>query len=270
MRDQKHWRSLLLASSIISLATPALAQQEASRSTSSAEDDIVVVATRREAPLQDVSVAVTALGADQLALAQVTSLEDIGALTPNLIAVAGTAGGSRSSPVFSIRGQSQQERGGLVDGSVATYFGDVPFARTQGLNQNLYDIQAIEVIRGPVGTLFGRNATGGAVIIRPNLPDLEQVDFGVGATIAELGRQEFDGYVNLPLSDNFALRLGAGSTHSDGYIYDEALGRNINNENSWSVRASALAELGNVQNVFMWSHFNEDDGGSGGPHRVRA
>src|SRR3546814_16555316 len=83
-----------------------------------------------------------------------------------MTAVAGTAGGAKSAPQFSIRGQSQQERGGLADPSVGVYFGDVVIARTQGLNQGLFDINDVEVIRGPVGTLFGKNATGGAVIIR--------------------------------------------------------------------------------------------------------
>src|SRR3546814_13144049 len=79
-----------------------------------------------------------------------------------MTAVAGTAGGAKSAPQFSIRGQSQQERGGLADPSVGVYFGDVVIARTKGLNQGLFDINDVEVIRGPVGTLFGKNATGGA------------------------------------------------------------------------------------------------------------
>lgn len=263
MTNSFRWRTALMASSLFSLATPVFAQQ-AQDTNAAATDEIVVVATRREEPLQDVPLAVTALSADDLNLAQVTSIEDIGSLTPNLIATPGTAGGSRSSPMFALRGQSQQERGGLADSSVATYFNDVVLARTQGLNQNLYDIRSVEVIRGPVGTLFGRNATGGAVIIRPNAPDTQQFDFGGGATIAELGRREFDGFINIPVNDMLAFRFAAGSTNSDGYVYDTVLGRNINDENSWSARGSMLFEAGNISNLLLISHFDENDGGSGG------
>jgi iron complex outermembrane receptor protein len=263
MTNSLRWRTALMATSLFSLATPAIAQ-DTPRPGASASDEIVVVATRREQPLQTVPLAVTALGEEQLALQQVTSIEDIGTLTPNLIATPGTAGGSRSSPLFAIRGQSQQERGGLADSSVAVYFNDVVMARTQGLNQNLYDVRSVEVIRGPVGTLFGRNATGGAVIIRPNLPEIGEFNFGGGATLAELGRREFDGYVNIPVNDHIAFRFAAGSTNSDGYIYDTALGRNINNENSWSARASLRVESGNFSNTFLVGHFDENDGGSGG------
>src|SRR3546814_8548034 len=107
-----------------------------------------------------------------------------------MTAVAGTAGGAKSAPQFSIRGQSQQERGGLADPSVGVYFGDVVIARTQGLNQGLFDINDVEVIRGPVGTLFGKNATGGAVIIRPNLPNTDAYEGGVGIKVAEFDRSE--------------------------------------------------------------------------------
>src|SRR3546814_1199588 len=93
-----------------------------------------------------------------------------------MTAVAGTAGGAKSAPQFSIRGQSQQERGGLADPSVGVYFGDVVIARTQGLNQGLFDITDVGVIRGPAGTLCGKNATGGAVIRSDeNMSELQEL-----------------------------------------------------------------------------------------------
>src|SRR3546814_12387102 len=100
--------------------------------TAQSGNGIIVVATRRDQALQDVPLAVTAIGQDALRLNQVDSISDIGSLTPNMTAVAGTAGGAKSAPQFSIRGQSQQERGGLADPSVGVYFGDVVVGRTKG------------------------------------------------------------------------------------------------------------------------------------------
>ncbi len=260
-------RSLLLASALIGPSTPAWAQDAGQSEVETASDanEIIIVATRREQALQDVPLAVTAIGEDALRLNQVNSVNDVGSLTPNMISVPGTAGGARSAPQFSIRGQSQQERGGLSDPSVGVYFGDVAIARTQGLSQTLFDVRAVEVIRGPVGTLFGKNATGGAVIIRPNLPTTRGFEGSAGITVAEFGTINADASANIPLGDSFAVRIGGATSNSDGYVFDEALGRNINDTKTYSLRASALLRLGTrFENIAMVNYFNENDGGSGG------
>ena len=115
-------KTLLLTSSLVGWAVPAFAQDQDSpvnQTGVTQPDEIIVVATRRDQALQDVPIAVTAIGQDALRLNQVNSISDVGSLTPNMITVAGTAGGAKSAPQFSIRGQSQQERGGLSDPSVS-------------------------------------------------------------------------------------------------------------------------------------------------------
>lgn len=260
-------KTLLLTSSLVGWAVPAFAQDQDSpvnQTGVTQPDEIIVVATRRDQALQDVPIAVTAIGQDALRLNQVNSISDVGSLTPNMITVAGTAGGAKSAPQFSIRGQSQQERGGLSDPSVSVYFGDVVIARTQGLNQTLFDIHDVEVIRGPVGTLFGKNATGGAVIIRPNLPNTDAFEGSAGVTVAEFGTINADAYVNIPASDSVAFRLGASTSNSDGYTFDETLGRNVNDTSTISLRGQALLRSGRLENVTLVNYFTEDDGGSGG------
>lgn len=261
-------RTLVLTSSLTGAAMPVFAQAQDSAdsqaSTAESGNEIVVVATRRNEALQDVPMAITAIGQGALRLNQVNSISDVGSLAPNMTIVAGTAGGAKSAPQFSIRGQSQQERGGLADPSVSVYFGDVVMARTQGLNQTLFDIHSVEVIRGPVGTLFGKNATGGAVIIRPNLPTTDGFEGGVGMTYAEFSTINADAYINIPVSDSVAFRFGAAASNSDGYIFDETLGRNINDTATAAVRGSALVRSGGLENVTMVNYFTEDDGGSGG------
>lgn len=260
-------KTLILTSSLVAWTAPAHAQDDApadDQETGVESGEIIVTATRRDQALQDVPIAVTAIGEDALRLNQVNSISDVGSLTPNMISVAGTAGGAKSAPQFSIRGQSQQERGGLSDPSVGVYFGDVVMARTQGLNQTLFDIRSVEVIRGPVGTLFGKNATGGAVIIRPNLPTTDGFEGGVGITVAEFNTINADAYINLPVSDSLAFRFGAAASNDDGYIFDETLGQNINDTATASLRGSALLRSGRFQNVTMVNYFSENDGGTGG------
>src|SRR3546814_20620166 len=100
-------------------------RQEKRQNTAQSGNEIIVLATRRDQALQDVPLAVTAIGQDALRLNQVDSISDIGSLTPNMTAVAGTAGGAKSAPEFSIRGHSPQERGGLAHPSGGVHFGDV-------------------------------------------------------------------------------------------------------------------------------------------------
>ncbi|RFB06246.1 TonB-dependent receptor [Parvularcula marina] len=270
MIGSKSKRRILMAGTAV-LAVPAIAfaqENEAAPQETAVEatgDTIYVVARRREESLQEVPLAVTAVGDETLQLNQVDSIQDIGLLVPNLVVTAGTGGGGKSHPIFAIRGQAQQESTGLADQSVGVYFGDVVVARTQGINQTLYDIQAVEVIKGPTGTLFGRNATGGAIVIRPKLPSTDGFEAGFGATLAEYSTRNFDGYVNIPLSDRVAVRLAGASIHSDGYIFDSALGRNVNYEDNFSVRGSLLVELSDtVENVTIVNMFEENDGGVGG------
>ncbi|WP_161956748.1 TonB-dependent receptor [Sphingosinithalassobacter portus] len=265
MKSRHICSALMVTTGLVAWCAPAYAQDRPADDTSAVQsNEIIVVATRREEALQDVPLAVTAVDQDALRLNQVNSVADVGSMTPNMISVAGTAGGAKSAPQFSIRGQSQSERGGLSDPSVSVYFGDVVMARTQGLNQTLFDVNSVQVIRGPVGTLFGKNATGGAIIIRPNLPNTDRVEGSAGATVAEFGTFNADAYINLPLSDFAAVRLGGSTSNDDGYIYDETLKRNVNNTQNYSLRGSLLLRHGSVENVTMLNYFNEDDGGTGG------
>ena len=271
-RQKPLGRAVAVATVVSALAVPTLAQQSETQQQEpvytkeqTGLEEVRVVATRREVSLQEVPMSVTAIDSDTLKREQINALKDIGSLVPNLVMVTGTAGGAKSHFVASIRGQSQQERGGLADPSVMVYFGDVAVVRTQGLNQSLVDIKAIEVVRGPTGTLFGRNSTGGAIVIRPNLPNTDAVEGSVGVTLAEHGTQNFDGYVNVPLSDRVAIRFAGSSNQNDGFVHDELLGRNVNADDNSALRASILIKpTDKLENVTMVNYYDENSGGPGG------
>ncbi|MBN8605571.1 MAG: TonB-dependent receptor [Caulobacterales bacterium] len=265
MNYRTRLRTVLLATSLMSLAAPAFAQQAHAQTEAEVShgDDVVVVARRREERLQDVPLAVTALPESLLQDNNINRVDEISNYVPGFNASSGTGGGGRAFAIFSIRGQSQQESFGLSDGSVQVYFGDVVQARTQGINQALFDIRAIEVLKGPQGTLFGRNSTGGAVVIRPQLPS-DVFEGNIGVTLDEHETTNVDGYVNIPLGDSAALRLAGGFNQSDGYIYDVNLGRNVDYIDNWAGRATLSMDLTpNLNNILMVNHFEEDDGGPG-------
>ena len=260
---------LLTSSSIFFLwALPVVAaaqsaempQEDAAQSGFSAAD-IIVQARRRDERLQDVPLAVSAITADTIARARITNVLDLSTVAPSVTAVPG-AGGSRALPTFAIRGLSQQELSSLADSSVSVYMGDIVAARTQGLNGAVFDIGSVEVLRGPQGTLFGRNTTGGAIIIRGNRPT-DEMEASVAATYGNFGTFNVEAMANLSFGEKAALRVAGIRLRDDGFVYDEILGRNINKTAQEAARVSLLLRpTETIESLTVYDFFNEDDGGT--------
>ena len=159
-----HSSGAVLLSACAAIATPVASAQSGRESGSEAStlEEIVVTARKREESIMDVPLAVTAVSGEALAAARVLNVEGLTTQVPSLLISPGL-GANRTIPTFSIRGLSQQELTILADPSVTTYFGDIVYARAQGINAALFDIGSVEVLKGPQGTLFGRNVTGGAI-----------------------------------------------------------------------------------------------------------
>lgn len=224
-------------------------------------DEIVVTARRKEELLQDVPLAVTAVAPETLNRAQITNVSELSRVAPSLVSVPGQ-GGSRSLPNFAIRGLSQQELTILADPSVPVYLGDIVAARTSGVNGAIFDVGAVEILRGPQGTLFGRNATGGAIVIRPARPEYE---FGARAsvTVGNLDTFNIEGMINMPVADNVALRVAGIRKRDDGYVRDINLGRNVDYTAQEGARISLLlGGNGGFESLTSYDYFHEDDGGT--------
>ncbi len=242
-----------------SAVAPAAAEP---RPRSLAIEEIVVTARRREESIQTVPVAVTAVSGDALTRAGVTDVNAIATQVPNLV-ITPSSSGSRSIPTFAIRGQSQQEQSIISDPSVPVYFNEVAVQRPHGINQALFDVQSVEVLKGPQGTLFGRNSTGGAVLIRPNRPS-EEFEGYVGVTVGSFNRFNTTAMVNQPLNDWAQLRVAGQTTDSDGYLNDVVLDRNINHEHTKAGRISfAMQPIEGLDSVFTYSRFLQNDGATG-------
>ena len=196
--------------------------------------DIVVTARRVEENLQTTPVAVTAIGERALVEAQVEDVSDLQRTAPGLVISKGTAGTSGFALV-SIRGQGNLQPILANDPAVATYIDGVYIARPSTGLTDLQDIQRVEVLRGPQGTLFGRNTTGGAVNIISNDP----TDQFEGEVKAELGNYDYRGLsatLNVPLGDNLAARATYSYRERDGFGESIPLNRDIGNIDSHFVR----------------------------------
>lgn len=178
-------------------------------------EEIIVTAERREASLQDTPISVATFSAETMELKGLETLEDVANFTPNLD-IKGSRGNGNISPTYQIRGLSG---GGGATGERATamYIDGVFMPRTTGPYMNVLDLERIEVLRGPQGTLFGRNSTGGAIRVFTAQPGPEPEAY-VRITGGDFNRADLSGMVNVPLSDTAAFRVQGGSLSQDGYV----------------------------------------------------
>jgi iron complex outermembrane receptor protein len=178
--------------------------------------DIVVTAERRETSLQRTPISVVAFTQDDLAKRGTADLASLSQFTPGLSIGGGVEGGT-SRPVFMIRGIGQTSGRESVERGVGLYVDDVYYPRTTGSLLQLLDVDRVEVLRGPQGTLFGRNTTGGAIRYITRKPT-DTLEGSVTGTIGSFKRVDVTGLINIPLSDTVATRFQVGSFQRDGYV----------------------------------------------------
>ncbi|WP_129136144.1 TonB-dependent receptor [Luteimonas sp. YGD11-2] len=196
-------------------------------------DGIVVTARRRAESIQDVPVAVSAFGEEQLRDLQANNIDGLQGAVPNLNIVQGR-GSSNTVNVF-IRGIGQPDSLQTFDPGVGMYVDDVYYSRINGALFSLFDVQQVEVLRGPQGTLYGKNSTGGAIKVttRNPLDDTgAAVEFGTGS----FGRVDGRAYLGEQLSDTAAFSLAGAWLTNDGYVEDPATGEDYNGEDTISLR----------------------------------
>lgn len=183
-------------------AAPTLARADQPADTS-LPADIVVTAQRRTERLQDVGIAVSAFSGEQLKTRGVSQGTDIAQFTPG-VSLAGSLGGQ--STQFSIRGVTQSDYSDAIEAPVAVYLDDTYIASQQGQAVATFDVARVEVLKGPQGTLFGRNATGGLVNFIPNQPNTDKLSAYAEGTYGRFQQTTLEGAINIPLSDTLALR----------------------------------------------------------------
>ena len=218
--------------------------------------EIVVTAQRKEEKIIDVPIAMTALSSNRLDDLKIEGGAELLRAVPN-VSFTKT---NFSMYNFSIRGIGTQSISATSDPAVAVSFNSTPLVRNRLFEAEFFDMQRIEVLRGPQGTLYGRNATAGVVNMIPALPDTRAFAGEVKGEVGNYSTTRLSGMLNVPLSDTLAVRAAGAWTKRDGFDYNNFLGTRINGRDLWSTRVSAQWEPSDrfKANV-IWQHFSEDD-----------
>ncbi len=238
--------TLAASTAAIAIAGPAFAQDDAAPAGGDEVDAIVVTARRVEERLQDVPISITVFNQAQIDNRNIVNAADLGTYTPSL-STNSKFGNEKAS--FVIRGFVQDL---ATAPSVGVYFADVVGPRSGGSTTsgggvgigNLFDLQNVQVLKGPQGTLFGRNTTGGAVLLVPRKPT-DQLEGYVEASIGNYDLRRGQAVLNVPLAETFKVRLGLDRQKRDGYLRNlSGVGPSrLGNSDFLAARLSIVANL---------------------------
>lgn len=248
------WPSMALAQSQPAVQPPA----DAAKAAETEEDgEILVTARRKEESLQVVPVSIVALSTETLRTQNVQSLVDLPRLAPGLTVTPTGLGTTR--PAYQLRGQRANATRITADPAIVVYFAEVGTARSAGSAQAIFDLQSVQVLKGPQGTLFGRNTTGGAILLTPNSPSNDFEGYGQ-LSAGNFGMRDVEGMLNIPISDVAQFRI-AGKFHKmDGYFNNVLRpGERSWDEDNKSLRATLrLTPGGGVTSDFIGTYFDSD------------
>ena len=217
--------------------------------------EIIVTAQKREEKISDVPIAVTALTPKALDDHKIEGGAELVRAVPNV----NFSKSNFSGYDFTIRGIGTKAISASNDPAVAVSFNNTPLIRNRLFEAEFFDLERVEVLRGPQGTLYGRNATAGVVNVIPALPDYS---FG-GEIKGEVGSFEtrrLSGMLNVPITDTLAVRVAGAMTKRDGFDYNTFTQKRVNGRDLWSTRASIQWEPSDRFKInAIWQHFEEDD-----------
>jgi iron complex outermembrane receptor protein len=202
-------------------------------------EEVIVTARRREETLRDVPVSITAFSGPELKMRQINRADQLGPIVPNLEfdPVAPSSGSSSVGQLF-IRGIGQTDFTPVTDPGVALYIDGVYLARAPGNVLDFVDIERIEVLRGPQGTLFGRNAIGGAIKVHTRRPDPSEFDGRLEARLGTDDLQRATLSVNQPFGADFAGNMVVYTERRDGYVRRSTDGLDTGDRDRWGLRAA--------------------------------
>lgn len=238
MKIQRIMTRLLVTStlysglSLVAFSSQVIAEEQA---TSSGVEEIIVIARKREETLQEVPISVTAFTKEALEFRGITNIGDISAYTPNLDINHGKAdGGSTNAAVF-IRGVGQNDFIFPTDPGVGIYMDGVYLARSIGGMMDLSDIERVEVLRGPQGTLYGKNTIGGAINIITSRPDGE-LNGKIKLTMGERSHKDLEANINFPINDVLFGKIALVSKNQDGFSKRVTSGLDLGDTNVDAIR----------------------------------
>lgn len=208
--------------SLAAFTAPALAQDRGINDGIEEIEEVVITAQRREESVQKAAIAISVVSPEALANAGITNPVELTKIVPAL-QITPAAG---TSAIFNIRGIANFAVNPWSDAAVLFNYDGVPITRSSGINGLFYDLERVEVLKGPQGTLYGRNATGGAINVLPHRPEPGKFSGDLGVEFGNYNLKHVTGAVNVPVADKAALRASFDITDRDGY-YSSGTGDNV-------------------------------------------
>ncbi|MFM6853346.1 MAG: TonB-dependent receptor, partial [Sphingopyxis sp.] len=257
----------LMGASLLAMvcATPAFAQSvsnaentapQAQSDTGAFGSDIVVTAQRQSQRLQDVPIAVSAFSAEALEAQQIENTSDLQLTLPNVTFTKSNF----TSASFTIRGIGDLCVGVSCDSATAIHLNDAPLFGTRLFETEFFDLSQVEVLRGPQGTLYGRNATSGVVNFRTARPDMSGFDAAGEFEYGNYNSMKVKGMLNLPITETLGLRFAGVFVNRDGYTTNLFDNSDIDDRNLYSIRASLRWEPSDTTTLdLMGYYFREND-----------
>jgi len=267
MSQSLRMRSLLAMGASVTVlaavAAPAFAQT-ASGAPSGAQqgggnvlEELVVTAQKREEALQDVPIAVSAFSQDSLEAQKIDGGPNLQQAIPN---VTFAKGNFTNSFNFAIRGIGNKAVGVSTDAGVGVHLNNAPMQSGNLFDAEFFDVERVEVLRGPQGTLYGRNATGGVVNVITAKPT-DTFEAQIRGEIGNYSTQKLRGMINMPIAgDKLAVRVAGNWLKRDGFVTNTYNNHKVDDRDLYSTRVSVMFNpTETLRTNFMWEHFKEDD-----------
>ena len=218
-------------------------------------EEMVVTAQKRAESVQDVPISVSAFDADALDARQIDTFSDLQFNVPNVSYSKSNFSGNN----FQIRGIGNVLVATSADTGVAMHINDVYLNSPRIFETEYYDMEQVEILRGPQGTLFGRNATGGAVNLKTVRPELDRLYSDVEFQVGNFDHRRLKGAVNVPISEKIAGRIAGIWVDRDGYSDNVLTGNDIDDREQWSLRGSLRFDISDRTRLDIVAHrFDED------------
>jgi iron complex outermembrane receptor protein len=222
----------------------------------SAIEEVIVSAEKRNESLQDVSISVTALTEEELETKNITDFVGLSAIAPG-VTVAKNEG---YKTIISIRGVGDEtNQNAIAAPSVALHMDGIFIASKFSLRTDFIDLERIEVLRGPQGTLFGQNSTGGTINVISQKPSFDEIKGKTDLAVGNYGLIKFRGAVNVPLSDKVATRMSIVSTDRDGFSKNILNGQDLDDANHVSFRSDWFFDISDSTSLRVFGQFFDAD-----------
>jgi iron complex outermembrane receptor protein len=218
-------------------------------------EEVIVTAQKREQTLQEVGISVTALSGDQLRDLGYLNAQEVTAMAPGVSTIQPNG---PSNYAIAIRGVAQNDFVSNQESPVSLYVDEVYISQMSGAGFLLFDMERVEILRGPQGTLFGRNATGGLAHYITRKPS-DTLDGYMSLTYGDNDQINFEGAVGGAITDGIAGRLSFATRNHDGYIENRVLGKDINNADDIAVRGQLLFDLSEKGSLLLNGRYYDQD-----------